>query len=473
MRALVVSLAFALTLAGCATVAKERGHDEVGKIVRERTGRSTSWEQGTPEDQQVAARVAELLKNGLDRPRAFEIALVNNPSLQATYEDLGVSQAELVQAGLLSNPSLGASIAWPLAGEGGMVEYEASIAQNFLDIFVLPLRKRVAREQFTADTLRVAHEALRVAADVSKLFAEVQAQTQLAELGRTVLQAAQAASDLAERQHRAGNITDLALATERAAYQQAKLDVARDELELLAKREEMHRLLGLWGPHTEWALAENLPDLPAEEAPLEKLESIAIRQRLDVDAARKQALLMSNAVALVRAPRIFGVIEVGVHIHQDPDGPRLFGPTLSLELPVFDQRQALIAKVEAQQRQADRRLAAVSIDARSEVRIARAQLLSARQVVDHYRSVLLPLRQTVVEHTMLQYNGMQTGLYELLSAKKDQIDAYRAYIGSVRDYWIARAELERAMGGRVGAPPARGDGAGDSRKEHDHEHRGR
>jgi cobalt-zinc-cadmium efflux system outer membrane protein len=384
-----------------------------------------------------------------------------------------VSQAEMVQAGLLSNPSLGGSVGFPIDGDGdgGTVEYEASIALNFLDVFVLPLRKRVAREQFVADTLRVAHEALDVAADVSKAFAEVQAHAQLTELDRTVLQAAHAAAELADRQHRAGNITELTLATERAAYQQAKLDVAREELELLTKREELNRLLGLWGPQTEWALAAKLPDLPADEARLEHLESIAIRQRLDVDAARKQALLMTNAVALARAPRLFGVIEVGVHVHQDPDGPRLFGPTLSLELPVFDRRQAVIAKLEAQKRQAERRLAALSIDARSQVRIARARLLSARQVVEHYRTVLLPLRETVVEHASLQYNGMQIGLYELLSAKKEQVESYRAYVGSVRDYWVARAELERVMGGRIGGPaPLFEGGQRDNGKEHDHEH---
>jgi cobalt-zinc-cadmium efflux system outer membrane protein len=471
MRVVASSVLVALALSGCATVSKERGHDEVAKIVRERIGRSTSWEQGTPEDEQVAARVAELLKDGLDRQRAIEIALVNNPSLQATYEGLGVSQAEMVQAGLLSNPSFGGSFAWPVDGGGGRTEYEASIAQNFLDVFVLPLRKRVAREQFTADTLRVAHEALQVAADVSKAFAQVQAHTQLIEMRRMVVQAAQAASELAERQHRAGNITDLARASEQAAYQQAKLDLAREELEVLQRREELNRLLGLWGSRTEWSIAERLPELPPEEVPLDHLEATAIRQRLDIDAARKQALLLSNAVGLARTPRLFGVIEVGVHIHQDPDGPRLFGPTLSLELPVFDRRQALIAKLEAQQRQADRRLAALSIDARSQVRVARAQMLAARQVVDHYRKTLLPLRETVVEHAQLQYNGMQIGLYELLLAKRDQVEAYRAYLESVRDYWIARAELERVMGGRIGppAPPAEG-GQGATRKEHDHEH---
>lgn len=472
MRLLSPSVLCALALSACATVSKERGHDEVARIVKERTGLSTSWEQGTPEDERVAARVAELLTDGLDRHRAIEIALVNNPSLQATYEELGVSQAEMVQAGLLSNPSLGGSIAWPVDGEGGRIEYEGSIAQNFLDIFVLPLRKRVAREQFMADTLRVAHEALQVAANVSKAFAEVQAHTRLLDLRRMVLQAAQAASELAERQHRAGNITDLALATENATYQQTKLDLAREELELMKRREELNRLLGLWGPQTEWAVAEELPELPPQELPLEHLEATAIRQRLDIDAARKQALLLSNAVGLARTSRLFGLIEVGVHVHQDPDGPRLFGPTLSLELPIFDRRQALIAKLEAQRRQADRRLAALSVDARSQVRIARAQMLAARQVVDHYGSVLLPLRERVVEHAQLQYNGMQIGLYELLSAKREQVEAYRSYLESVRDYWIARAELERVMGGRVGAPtpPSQRGADRGSKEDHDHEH---
>jgi cobalt-zinc-cadmium efflux system outer membrane protein len=48
---------------------------------------------------------------------------------------------------------------------------------------------------------------------------------------------------------------------------------------------------------------------------------------------------------------------------------------------------------------------------------------------------------------------MLTGVYQLLAAKQAEINAYREYIETVRDYWIARAELERAVGGRLGAPP--------------------
>ncbi|HEY0465664.1 MAG TPA: hypothetical protein VGC79_15730, partial [Polyangiaceae bacterium] len=57
------------------------------------------------------------------------------------------------------------------------------------------------------------------------------------------------------------------------------------------------------------------------------------------------------------------------------------------------------------------------------------------------------------EQSELEYNAMQIGLYELLATKKAEIETFRAYLTTVRDYWIAHAELERALGGRVTSPP--------------------
>ena len=160
---------------------------------------------------------------------------------------------------------------------------------------------------------------------------------------------------------------------------------------------------------------------------------------------------MDTALGLARTSRYTGLIDVGAHMHQDPDGPLLLGPTLSLELPIFDQRQAVIGRLQAQRRQAQRRVDGLAINARSEVRLASAKLALARRNGEQYRESLLPVRAAVLEQAQLEYNGMQIGLYELLSAKQAQVDAVRAYIQTVRDYWIARAELERALGGRVPA----------------------
>lgn len=449
------SLAMLLLLASaCASIRPERGHDQVEELVQERSGHETGWGAGDPGAEAIAERVDELLEAGLTRERAIRIALLNNPGLKATYEGLGVSQAEMVQAGLLSNPVIAGSIGFPIGGErSDQLEYEVSIVHTLLQVFVLPLRKRVAREQFLVDTLLVANETLAVAAEASTALVRFQAADRFLELQRILLQVAHAAAAEVEARFRAGNTTRLELDTARAAYEEARQAFALAEIEGFEAREELNRVLGLWGPRTQWELAEPLREELAEEPELEELESLAIRQRLDIEAARKQVLLMHNAVNVARTSRFTGIVEVGIHAHQDPDGPRLLGPTLSLELPIFDRRQAMIARLEAQRSQAEHRLDALSIAARAEVRATAARLRGIRERLHHQRTVLLPLRERIVEGNQRQYNAMQIGLAPLLEAKRKQVDEYKSYLEMVRDYWLVRAELERLVGGSLQPSP--------------------
>ena len=436
--------------AGCAGVSAERGHDRVSSIVRERTGQRTQWEKGPPDQAAIAAWVRQVTAAGLTRQRAVEIALVHSPSLSQVYEELGISQADMVQAGLLKNPSFGADLGFALTS-GATREVRLSLVQDFLDLFVLPLRKEIARDQFESDTLRVAHAALETVAEVEKSFVAAQARAELVAYRRTVVEAAAASAELTDRQFEAGNVSQLQRATDRATYEQARLDLTREELELLESRERINRLLGLWGDTASWRFAEALPELPPADPKLENLEVLAMRQRLDVALAQRQAALLAKAVGLARSTRLIGRLDVGVDAHQDPDGPRVLGPNLVIELPIFDQRQAVIARLEAQQRQQERRVAAATTDARSEVRLAEARLRAARQTAVHYRDVLLPLRKEVVDQSLLHYNGMFISPFQLLAAKQGEIEARRGYMEALRDYWGARAELARALGGAL--PP--------------------
>ncbi len=451
-RAVLCTLA--LAAAGCATFEPRKGHDQVAALVHERAGAATGWGEGAPGAERIAARVDALLKGGLTLDGAVEIALLNSPALQATYEELGVSQADLLQAGLLPNPSLDLALGFPLT-PSTVNEFEVGLVQEFIELLMLPMRQKMAADQFQADVLRVSHEALSAAAEAKKQLAAVQAEEQLLEARRTAIQAAEAAADLARRQHRAGGITDLELAERSVAYEQAKVEVAQAELSLAATRERLARLLGLWGPRTQWKVKDALPGLPAEEVPLDRLESLAIRQRLDIEAARQEAALLAKAAELARTWRYFGRVEVGADTHQDADGPRLLGPKLMLELPLFDQRQAAIARLEAQQRRAERRLAALSVDTRSEVREARARLLAARQLALHLEGNVLPLRRRVVEQSLLQYDGMQLGLYQLLEAKREELESQRERVEALREYWSWKFELERLVGGRIAPAQAK------------------
>jgi cobalt-zinc-cadmium efflux system outer membrane protein len=451
MRAAVALTLAALALGGCGAVSKEAGYADVGRMVAERTGEKTHWDQGAPEDAEIVQRVAKLLAQDLTEQTAMQIALLNNRELQATYEELGVAQADLVQAGLLRNPSLDLGVRFPEGSSGG-VNTEFSLAQDFLDLFMLPLRKRLAGEQFEQAKLRLANEVFQVISRVRSEFYILQAQQQAVELRRTVLDASQAAVEIATRQQRAGNIGDLALEAQRGEYEQAKLDLAQDELQLELQRERLTRLMGLWGRQTEWKISAKLPDIPPMEEGLEHLESRAIERRLDVASARQEVLILTHAVELAKTSRFVGTVEVGVSRSSGPEeGIRVTGPTLRLELPLFDRRQALIRRLEAQLRQGERRLQGVSVDARSEVRAARLTLLSQRWMVEQYRKAILPIRERTVAYSQQHYNAMLLGVFQLLQARQAEVEAYRHYIEAVRDYWVARVDLERAAGGSLTA----------------------
>ena len=76
-------------------------------------------------------------------------------------------------------------------------------------------------------------------------------------------------------------------------------------------------------------------------------------------------------------------------------------------------------------------------------------MLNARAMVDYSRSTVLPLRHRIIEESQLQYNAMQISLFDLLRVKQEEVNAARQSVEAQRDYWVARAELEQAVGGSL------------------------
>lgn len=436
-----------VALAGCATVPKDAGFKEVQDTVAQRTGYLTQWRGNSADDAAVDQAVRSMLAGGLTVDQAVQIALLNNPHLQATFEDLGIAQAELVQAGLLKNPVFAASWRFPDRPPSN-TNAEYSVTQDFLDLLVLPLRKKMADQQFQSTRLSVAHDVLQLTAQVKTAYYTLQARQQLLGRLRLIAELDQTAAKLAQRQYEAGTLNELGLLNQQTAFDQSRIDVAQSEAQLSADRERLNRLLGLWGENTTWKIADHLPEIPAQEIPVEHLESLAIRQRLDLAATRTQLVALGQALGVTEAYRYFASAEIGVDTEREPDGQHLTGPTLSLELPIFDQGQARVARMQARFRQLQQRFAALAIDIRSEVRQARDQMIARRNLAEYQKS-LLPQRLRILQLTLQQYNGMFKGTYDLILAKQNEVATEQASINACRDYWIARTELERAVGGRL------------------------
>lgn len=440
-------LACSVVLSGC-SVPKKGGFGDVEGLVEARAGHRVHWSQGTPEDTEVENAIQAMLAEELSVDAAVQIALLNNRNLQATYEDLGIAQADLVQAGLLSNPVFFGSVRSATGSSSG-TNTEFGVALNFLDILIRPARKKMAVVEFEESKLRVANAVLNLAAETKVAYYTLQGSMQITAMLRTIAKATQAAYEFARRQHEAGNISNLDLIAQQGLYEQARVDLTHSEATVMADRERLTRFMSLWGTQTAWRIVERLPDLPQEEPPLEHLESLAISQRLDLAAERWEIERVAKALSITVHWRYVPLIDVAVETEKEPNGERVTGPVLAIQLPIFDQGQARVARVEALLRQSRQRMAALAIEIRSEVRTVRNRLLMARELGEHYRKVMIPLREQAVAESQRFYNFMLIGVYELLQAKQDEIDAYRGYIEAVRDYWVARSDLERAVGGRL------------------------
>lgn len=468
--------ALPLAFTGCTTTDPSSTFDKLNETVAARSGHRSRWLRSDSDSREVATTVQTLLQTNLTAESAVTIALLNNRALQAEFEELGISQADLAQAARLRNPSFSGFYRLPTHGPT-VLNAEQQVTQDFLDLLTLPIRKKIAARNLEQTRLRVAHDVLKLAAEAKSAFYAVQARQQL--LGRleAIMEVNEGGAEVATRQRKAGNITALELADQAAIYQQSKLEWGRTSAQLSLDRERLNEALGLWGLETEWKIVGNLPPLPEQEIPVANLEKLAITQRLDLAAARLEVQTLEASLRLRKAVRWVPALSLGVNAEHDLDHSWVVGPTLDMEIPVFDQGQPAIARLAAQYRQAQRRLEASAIETRAEIRRARNNLVATRDFVEFYGKIYLPQRIRIVNETLLQYNAMQEGPLALVAAKERELVAEREYVEGWRDYWIARADLEKAVGGKLpGTEPGHASssssnsGTPKSNNPIDHEH---
>jgi cobalt-zinc-cadmium efflux system outer membrane protein len=441
----------ALAAGGCATVPKDAGFGDVQKTVADRLGEPVQWRGVSADDQAVDRSVHELLLRPLTADAAVQIALHNNRNLQATFEDLGIAQADLVQAGLLKNPVFTLDARFPDRSPN-RTYFDISVEDDFVDVFLRPARQRVAEAAFAQTKGRVSSVVLQLAADTRVAFYTYQAAEQDLELQRSVNQSQADSFDAAKRLYQVGNANDRTLLGETAQYGRTRLELAGAEERAAEARERLNDLMGLWGDDTVWTSAGRLADPPPQEVDPVGLESLALRQRPDLEAARQDLLLQARTLGFTFQYRYIQSLFLGPNGERETDGQWRVGPSLNVPIPLFDQGQAAIARGSAVLRQSQQRFYAGAVEARSQVRLARTQLFSARSRVNFYRNAVLPVEEKLVAQTQLHFNGMYVGVFELLQAKRDEIAAGQEYIAALKDYWTARAELERAVGGRLPAP---------------------
>ena len=336
--------ALLIFVSGCTTVAMNAGFDDVRGTVEERSAIKIFWNNDTGLDKEAADKVDALLRAKLSVDEAVQVALLHNRDLQAIYSDLGVAQADLVQAGLFNDPILDAAVKFPTSG--GQANLELVTVMNFLDVFYMPLRKRVAAARFEEAKLRVTGAVLDFAARARTAFYFHVANEQILELRQTIVQALNASLEVARRLNEAGNITDLDLARERALAEAGKLALRSAEIAVRQSREQLNDLMGLWGKNTEWQTDGRLPDISAQPMETEDIERAALSRSIDLSHARQRILVAGEQLGFNRTTALIPELNLGPFAERNK-GAWEVGPVLEFPIPLFDQGQARIGRAAA------------------------------------------------------------------------------------------------------------------------------
>ncbi|MEY4576806.1 MAG: Copper tolerance protein [Pseudomonadota bacterium] len=404
--------------------------------------------EGEVEPDSSAAAI-KLLKQPVNADAAVRIALLNNRELRAQLRELGISAGQLITAGLVANPTFEVEFLPERDSK-----YELRAEYDLTSLIMAPLRRAAAQADVEAARLSAAGAVVDLGYQVRVRFYALQATTQRLALAQQSLDALAASRDAARALLDAGNIKPLDAASQIAAYERARVDVARMELEVAERREAVQRVLGLYGQQTTWEVKNALPSESERLPMVDDLERRALEANLDLRAAHKRldGLAKQSGITSTRAwlPEVVG--DVHALRVKDEDGGRdvwRWGAGFSVQVPLFDRAQGRLQGIASQFDAALERYQGLAVNLRSAARDARNRLVSTHARARQYQTVILPAQRVVLEQTLLQYNAMQIGVFQLISARRELFDVELAYVDMLRDFWSAMAEVDALGQGRV------------------------
>jgi cobalt-zinc-cadmium efflux system outer membrane protein len=434
----------AVLISGCASLPLEQGRSHVQDLVHSRTPAMIASES------QLTAWIAA----PLTLENAQQIALLRNSGLKATYARLGLSAADVFEAGRLQNPSLGLSWLLPMGGADGS-KVSASLLTSFADLLLRHSRKRVAAAEFAGLQEQIASATLDVLADTQQAWFACVAANQRVAVRRSIAEAAQLTADLAQQYREAGNISTLGLQIQRAEASQSRIALHDAQMELADARAELQKMLGLSAAQA-WSVPESLPEIPQDALPAtDQLIARALDQRLDISAARRHLQAMTDKREPTSRYRLLADSRVGAALDREADGAKRLGPSVELALPVFQQGQGAVARADAQLIAAQSALAVLEVSAQAELarQVSRREL--AREQVGAYRAGLIPEREAVAARIAEQANFMLVDTFAVLMARQQEYAAYAGYVDAQLKFWNAHVGLMRAMGSQRGLEESR------------------
>jgi outer membrane protein TolC len=466
---------FPLILGACATAIPgaytepKAGFANVSNQTSASIGKRTAFAQTQAENVVLKKQVHGMVhRKTISADTAVQVALLNNKGLQAAYANVGLSAADAWQQSTPENPVVSIGILGIGAAELGLYRaIEGMFATNILDAKTRKQRVAFADINFRSAQLGAVNDTLTLANQTRQAWINAVSAFEAASYLKRAKATSDAGSELASKLGETGALNKAGQAREHAFNAELAGQLAKARLNATRAKEDLTKLMGLWGTEVDYYVPDALPALPRSVGRITNIEGKALRNRLDLQVAKLGLEAQAAAFGLTDQTQLLTDLEIiaGFETEREADGGETETETtpqivLEFAIPIYDTGKARMRKAELMYLQAANVLAEKAVNVRSEARGAEVSYHASYKIARHYRDVLVPLRKTVEEEGLLSYNGMITNTFELLTDVREKLGASLEAANAKREFFMAQADLTAAIyGGGAGSADAGGTGA--------------
>ena len=413
--------------------------NEIQVDIETRTGAAIARDQTDPS---VERALATLRAEPLTEDNAVRLALLQSPALKAEYQRLSVSYADVVQAGRLSNPQFDITPGFSL--DGGATRIAAGLVFNFLELLTRRTTIEAASFEFETTKAQIIGAVVSHANAVRRAHADYIAARERVALAEAKQALANTRREVARQLYTADEVDLQRVSLEEQAYLNARADVETTKADLVSTGETLRLRVGLQNLDR-----MNIPQTAIQDLYLPNFDAasmVTLEWRPDLIAARAN---IGHLEALKRQQKrgsVIGSAEAGVELERE-DGENFVGPSVSLQLPVFDQGQAQIARADALLKQANHNLEQSKLQALTELKTAFANVEAARSVTSLQEGQQMSAANANLQLTEQLFDIGETDIFAVFDARTNLLDSKSSVIDARLALRHARYAVNDAMGG--------------------------
>ena len=329
-------------------------------------------------ESRLVARASELEGIGGKRitlAMLDRLAVLNNPDLRAARAKLGIGAAQVIQAGILPNPQADVTYPFVIAGPG--------VIQSVRSILLLDTKREAAQNAASEIYATLLWQEWQTIGKARLLFVEIVLGERAKKLIAQSRKFLQERFDLTSKAISQGNATLATLSPDLVAL--SDIEKAYNDLERLqlSRIHQLNALLGL-APGAKLALAAP-PDVPRVDPAMIRRQLVTLADRRPDLIALQYGYRSEDAKVREAILSQFPNLSVGVASVGTGSTPNtlIFGPRVTIDLPIFDRNQGGITFEEATREQLYREFNARISAATGEIgALLSEQALLSRQLAD-------------------------------------------------------------------------------------------